>query len=372
LDGGSGYKSVKLSPEIYANARTDLADILILDGAGSPIPYFILNLTSTDERSETVYPMALADSFIKDSDRYYDYSVTSVPENQDILATSIKISARGEFVKNISVSGSYDGIHWEGAVNYTIFNVDGSSRLEIPLSPALKYTWYRFRIPFADDPIAIDGMELAYSPSVRRLTEFTEGLSPAFSTQTDGKETVVTLNGVKNLPLADISIHTGSTFKRRVTAGYTDKTLFNLSFNDTAYQDLTLPMNGYAPAADSLAITIYNNDDAPIQIDGADVEYRAARLVFKAPAEGQAYVYYGDPSIMSPPRYDIANYTDLVLNQGVDVLALGEPEIIQAAPEEPPPAVTDYRLYYNILIGVIAAVLAAVIVLRLRKADGRP
>ena len=362
-----GYKAVKLTPDIYANTKSNLADILIMSDSGEPVPYFIQNQASAYEHTDAIYPMTQNALLIKNNVRYYDYFVSSIPENQDIIATSIKIYAQGQFVKTVSIQGSYDGAYWENAVNYTIYNVDGSQRLDIPLSPALKYTWYRFGVPFADDPIHIDKVELYYSSAEWHLTSFTEHLSPLFSMEQAGRKSVITIKDVKNLPIINISLSSNSMFKRMVSVAHTKKTLFNLRFNDNTYQDLTIPLYEYASKEDSLKLNITNNDDLPIQVDSIDVEYRTAYLVFEAPKSKRAYVYYGCPAIETPPYYDITEYKDLVINHGYVIHALGDPEILNMEPSPEPSNSPDYSMYYNIVIGLTAAVLIVIIVIRLQK-----
>jgi len=362
---GSGYKAIQITPDIYSNSRTDLADIVIMSDDGTVIPYFIHDRAAIEEFSDSSFPMDFENRFISNNNLYLDFSLTSLPENQDILATSIRLSSRDQFVRDVSVLGSFDGLYWEPVTRYTIFNVSDSQRLEIPLSPAQRYIWYRFRIPFAEDPISIDSVELNYNSSVWRFSEFIEGLVVPFSVEENGNTTVVTLQGVRNLPLVSITLGTDSMFKRRVSAGHTQKELFNLMFEDASYQDLVLPMDGYASHSDELEIIIFNNDDAPIQLNSVEIEYRTAVLVFDAPQSGTAYVYYGNPGITSPPRYDIMNYMDMVLERGYEILSLGEPE--ELFNEPPLEEDRDYSLYYSIVLVATASVLVIIIVLRLKK-----
>ncbi|MDR1558398.1 MAG: hypothetical protein LBS84_01640, partial [Clostridiales bacterium] len=233
------------------------------------------------------------------------------------------------------------------------------------LSPALKYTWYRFRIPFAQEPVSFESVELYYSKTVWSQINFIEQFSPDYSMGRDGEKSVITLKNLKNLPITGITLKTESMFKRLVSGRDSQKYLFNLRFGDSAYQDLTLPTHGYASDTDDLSLYIDDNDDSPIKVDGIDIEYHAARLVFEAPETETLYLYYGNPEIDSPPGYDIANYMDLVLEQGYETLSLGKPEVLETASE---PA-RDYSVYYNIVITVTAAALIIVIVLRLQKVN---
>ena len=298
---GSGYKAIQITPDIYSNSRPNLADIVIMSDDGTVIPYFIHDGAAVEEAFDSSFSMDFENRFIYNNNLYLDFSLTSLPENQDILATSIRLSSRDQFVRDVSILGSYDGSYWEPVTSYNIFNVSDSQRLEIPLSPAQRYRWYRFRIPFAEDTVTFDSVELNYNSSIWRFSDFIEGLAVPFSVEEDGTTTIVTLQGVRNLPIVNISLGTESMFKRRVTAGHSQKELFNLMFEDASYQDLTLPMDGYTSHSDELTLLIFNNDDIPIQLDSIEIEYRTAVLVFEAPQSGSAYVYYGNPEITSPP-----------------------------------------------------------------------
>jgi len=104
MSGEQEYKAVRLTPEIYNRANRDLSDILVLDGEGTPVPYFMNSYEMAwDTRTGSPYHLVSMDSFVKDGDTYYDFSAETIPW-MDIQATSIHIGVNSNmFAKDVEM-----------------------------------------------------------------------------------------------------------------------------------------------------------------------------------------------------------------------------------------------------------------------------
>ena len=363
ISGISEYKAIRLTPEIYASSSADLYDILIISD-GKVLPYFQNSFESDISVSAESYAMAPADSYLKETAQFLDYKVANLP-NHDIIATSVNISTNEQFVKSAVLYGSYDGANWEKITEDNIYNVNSSSHLSISLGYGEKFTWYRFELEGNQQPVSFDAVWLEYSTESVRTQAFAEALSPQFTVEEDGKDTVISINGVKNLPIQDITFETDSIFNRTVSAGRSTETLYNLIFGNTTYKNLTLPMNGYKPRSDNLEVRIYNKDDSPINIKSVNLSYFAADLVFKTPESESITLYFGNNTITSPPQYDIESYKSYVIAEGYDMLPLADVKTIIVQEEETEPA--DYTLLFNIIIAAASVILAGLIIVMMRK-----
>ena len=197
--------------------------------------------------------------------------------------------------------------------------------------------------------------------------DFIESLEPQFTIESGDRMTQIIIEGLKNLRLCDVTIHTGSMFKRdAMTPDGMRKEIYNLSINDISSSDTAIPLYWHVSPYDLFVIAIDDGDDTPIVIDGVTVRYYADDIVFEA-AEGEGYTleFGADPSA-APPVYDIQRYRSEILEGAIDSVSIGE---ISYAPEEPPEEAQpprDYRLVFNIVVIVTALLLGVVIALKLR------
>jgi hypothetical protein len=374
LTGERSYAAVRLTPEIFAAAGGDLSSMILLSEEGSVVPYFVNTFKISSHAVTQTYEMRLADSFIKDDEQYLDYTVLVQPSH-DILASSIHMEAAGEFVKDITVFGGYDGVHWERIKNDTVYQVDGNDKLALPLPmPYEKYTWYRFMLSEQQRPLLLERVWLEYNSAIIEKTGFTEEITPDFSITQDRKTTVIRLPEVKCLSIDSVEIGTESMFKREVRAGGVRQTLYNLRFAGSVYERLVLPLDGYQSPEDGLEIRIEDRDDAPILINVIKLRYYTRDLVFPRPSGEKVFLYFGNEKIQAAPQYDIAAYKEYILADGYDILtpekvcsqALPDPEP-EPEPEPEEQSAIPLDLLFNIVIIGAAAVLAAVILMRLRR-----
>jgi hypothetical protein len=194
---------------------------------------------------------------------------------------------------------------------------------------------------------------------------FIETLTPSMNVRQDGKTTVITLYGLKNLALSEIEIKTNSMFKRTVYVNGDVHTLYNLTFGSGSYRDLTVPMNGYRCLSDQLEITIDNGDDAPIAPDAVSVSYPAYDAVFQN-TSSPVTLYFGNDAISEPPRYDIISYKEHILAEGYGASDIGAIAEQGVKPSETPKT-PDYTMLFNITIVVVAVLLAGLLIARLRR-----
>jgi hypothetical protein len=144
--------------------------------------------------------------------------------------------------------------------------------------------------------------------------------------------------------------------------GGVSKELYNLSFEGAAYADVTIPLERRIPAEEPYTLTINDGDDRPIAISGVTVRYYADELIFEG-AGGESYkLEFGADESKTAPVYDIARYSDKILRGNIDRVALGEIAYTSKQPEQ-----RDYTAVFNAVIVVVALMLGAVFLTRLRK-----
>ena len=364
IDGENQYKSIRLTPQIYNKSNYDLSDILIKDDSGENVPYFINSGMKNTVTNKKSYSMELVNSYLKDDSFYFDYSV-AVAQTSDIISTSVEFTTKNTtFAKEVDVYGSYDNINWDFIQNDKIYVIDDKSKLEIEFNQPQKFTYYRLKLANNLEQISFDFANLVYSVEKNEETYFIESLEPEFSIETSDKRTNIVIEGLKNLRLCDITIYSGSMFKRSAyTSHGVNKEIFNLSLDETVYSDTTIALDRYISNDETYTVTIIDADDKPIQVDRVVVRYFADEIVFGG-GSGEIYTLeFGEDPAKISPVYDIDRYKDEILKGSIDRFSLGE--ISYAT--EPPQAKRDYKLIFNIVIIGITLLLGTVIFLKLKQ-----
>ncbi len=361
--GDNTYKAVRLTPGIYNNANADLSDLLIKDADGEAVPYFINTGYRTMDKGNYHYAMRLINAYTKDDAFYFDYKIQQQPEH-DVTATSINVATNNtNFAKNITLFGSYDNVHWEKVQDDTLYSAGAHKKLEVIFSTPQKYTHYRFKLANNLEKIAFSSADLAYNVTTVEQGCFIESIRPAFGTEEKEKQTLINIEGMKNLRLAEVTIETDSMFKRTAVLLNTSKEIYNLSLNGTSYRDTTLPASWQKTDKDILTVAINNNDDKPISVKGVIVKYYADELVFDG-SKGKTFTLTFGDTTAAAPVYDIVSYKDEILKGGTDKLVVKAIKMDKTVAEE---SGYDYKVIFNIVIMVIAALLGLLILMKLRR-----
>jgi len=363
--GNNRYKAVRITPEIHNHANRNLSDLRIKDSAGEYVPYFIrIGGKSETEMVGQQFSMSLINAYIKDENFYFDYVVTDIPQH-DIIATSIQLSTSNSgFAKNIAVYGSYDNINWEFVKNDSLFNVDGKAKLSIEFDKIQKYTHYRFRLNNNLEKITFDSVTLNYSIVTQERFYFIEEIRPVYTIEEKDNFTHISIEGLKNLRLAEIIIDTDSMFQRNASALGVRKELYNLFFNEASYTDTSLIFKRTIPNDDILLMTIQNGDDKPININGIIVRYYADELVFEDKGCDNYTLFFGVDNNIKAPEYDIVRYMEEIIKGEIDQLRITDVFLVESSGSNEQ---YDFTLIFNIAVIIVAVILGVVIILRLKK-----
>ena len=364
MNGESKYKALRLTPEIYNTANADLSDILIKDSDGENVPYFINTGFEKIYEDKTSHPLRLINSYTKDESFYFDYTIENKPKS-DVEATSIELfTDTDSFAKSIELYGSHDNINWEFIQNDKIYNIDGKSKLFVEFSAPQKYTHYRFELVNNLERISFSSAKLVHNAETHEKGYFIESISPNFTVEEKGKETLIKISGLKNLRLCDVEIHSNSTFKRNARAPFAGtKEIYNLSLNEITYTDMVIPLHQIISEEETYTITISNNDDKPVDISGITVRYYADEVVFESDSTKVYMLDFGADDTKTAPVYDIVRYKDEILKGTIDRVSIGTANY----DTKPQPLQRDYSFIFNIVVVAVAVLLGILILLRLKN-----
>ncbi len=93
-------------------------------------------------------------------------------------------------------------------------------------------------------------------------------------------------------------------------------------------RELSIPLDART-RSDTLFLEIANRDNPPLTLGSFSVDYRAPRLILKAPPEGPVWLAYGNPKAR-PPAYDIDLVADQLLEAEKLDAVLGPEEALTA------------------------------------------
>jgi len=367
--GENRYKAIRLTPEIYNSANSDLSDLRLLDASGEYVPFFIHSVYQTENRETARYLMSLINAYVRYDNFYFDYTLTE-QFGRDVVATSVEFTTNDStFAKNVDVYGSYDNIHWEFVQHDQLYHVGNNSKLEIVFSSPQRFTHYRFRLNNNLERISFNTVNLTYSIVTTQRYYFVENLFPEFNIEEEGRLTYIHIEGLRHLRLSEITIHTDSMFQRIVEVPMFGirRELYNLSFGDVVYRCTSIPLNRNTNRNDIFSLIIHNEDDRPIDISGITVRYYADDLIFEGGDNETLMLHFGADSNIRAPIFDIARYRDEILRHDIDRLEISRVSFEELRPEMEP---RDFRVVFNIVVVIVAVLLGLLILLKLRKSTG--
>jgi len=365
--GSKRYKAIRLSSAIVSATKQNFADLLLSNERNEPVPYFINSYYESESKIEKSYDMKLIHSFVKDPDFYYDYTLIN-PIQGDLQATSIEFTtSQSNFVKSVVLLGSFDNLNWEKFQTGILYSVDNNTNLIIDFGKTVKYTHYRVQINNPAERIEFQSVTLRFNQELQKQVPFIETMEPTFTTTEENKNTTIKINGMKHIRIFDITIETEDMFKRNVEyiGYYQAKELYNLQFNNTRYQDLSIPLEGFLENNEFGIIKIENLDNKPIKINKIIVRRYVDELVFDGSDSNSFLLQFNNPAITQPLRYDISSYKESIIQEGYELLKIGEIKI--APPPSPTPEPKNYRWLFNIILIVVAILLGALLIIRIAK-----
>lgn len=365
ITGENKYKSLRLTPEIYNNANSDLSDILIKDNNGLQVPYFINSGNVETNDANKSYNMSLLNSYVKDDLFYFDYGLTMQMQS-DIISSKIEFYTNStNFAKNVSIFGSYDNINWEFIKDDNIYNVDNNSKVYIAFDNPIKYTFYRLQLSNNQEQIELEGATLSHNEEILSENYFIESIAPDFKVSEENKITTIEVKGLKNLCLGDVTIITDSTFKRNANIySVASKEIFNLNFNDTLYNDTTIQLNKHVLKDESLLIDINNNDDKPIDVKGVSVKYYADEIIFEASKDKTYTLHFGADETKIAPIYDLVNYKNKILDTTIDNVTMN---VVAEQKKEQESNKFDFKIIVNVVVVLITIILGLIILANLKN-----
>ena len=386
---GTGLVEVEMDREVYAHASPGLGDIRVTkqDG-GREIPYKMLVESGDHRRSAVAVKMRDLGHIIRgeitakmrdlgDTAKSYTTFVLSL-ESEGALHNEVEIQTSStNFQRRVEIAGSDDGKTWlilreEATIfDFTIkergFKTQ-DTRVTYPASTA------RFlRVRVLDDgekPLTIQGGVLFFARQLEPRRAEIPLLITGREEDPQDKLTILLLDtGSGGFPANRIDREIPQrNFYRQVSlhGSYNNLNWFTIQAAESIFDfdtpkfvgnDLTIPFG--ESRYRYYRLTIQNEDNPPLPVDGAEASGFLRKLIFSAES-GKAYrLYYGNPEAAAP-SYELERIFPYLVTEDLPVARLGVHTLNPAftVPAAPPVPFTER---YPWLLPTIVAIAALVI-----------
>jgi Protein of unknown function (DUF3999) len=323
---GPGRVALPLDREVYAEARSDLADLRVLDDTGRTVPFVV-------DRDPAEPGAPLRPELLNRGFRAGESASVTLDFGEAKRKSALHVSLSGDnFRRRVVVEGSADGRAYSTLVDDAwLFAIPGAppTRFERVTLPAGDQRFLRLSVHHGpDDPRRIEILDVSAEGPVERLTEgMTLAVPLRRAERALDAETLLTLDlpGPRH-PFREIALDVATpSFLRSVAveaqripaAGASrgepaapgldwtplaDGVLYRYESGGRLYACTRLAVSGRERR---VRLRIRNRDDAPLDIRGASLVVPRERLLFEAGPGRQYRLVYG-AARASAPSFDLA------------------------------------------------------------------
>ena len=370
---GTGLVEVEMDREVYAHASPGLGDIRVAERAGGrEIPYKMLVESGDHRRAAVAVKMRDLGHIVG---KYTTFVL--VLESDGALHNEVEIqTSSANFQRRVEIAGSDDGETWrilkqDGMIfGLTVEERAFTTRDTRVTYPASTAGYLRVRI-FDDDeePLSIQGGVVFFAQQLQPRRAQIPLLITGREEDPRDKRTVLLLDaGSSGFPVNRIDLEIPQrNFHRPVSlhGGYNNlnwfpvqnsKTIFDFDTPKFVGHDLTIRFG--ESRYRYYRLTIHNEDNPPLPVDGLQGSGFLRKLIFSAEAGKQYKVYYGHPEA-DAPSYELERLFPYLVTEDLPVAQLGVHTLNPAfsAPSTPPVPFTERYPWLLPTIVAIAALL---------------
>lgn len=371
-----GLVEMELDSEVYAHASPDLRDIRIVgQQEGREEPYKLL-LEAGDQRRASVaanmrdlgHAAGQHTSFVLDL------------QSDGTLHNELEVQTSSDnFQRRVAIEGSDDGETWRTLrSDSVIFDLTVAERGFTAKETRVTYpdSTARFlRVRITDDglePLSIHGGVAFFARRLEPQRATRPLVIVGRKDDPERKETVLQLDGGSTgYPVNSIELDVPQrNFHRQVSLEGSDdltswrivqgsETLYDFDTPKFVGNDLSI---GFGESRYRYyQVTIANEDNPPLPVEGARASGFVRKLVFSADPTQSYRLYYGNPNV-SAPSYDLERIFPYLVTEGLPVATLGthtqNPAF--AVPAPPPQPFSERHPWLLPAIVAIAALLIGV------------
>ena len=323
--------------EVFAHAAPALSDLRVVEEDSQlEVPYKLL--VERGEQRRGWVPVTMRDlghvpgqhtSFVLDLNQ------------QGALHNELEISTSSHnFQRDIVVDGSEDAENWRvldksGQIfDFTIAARGFTTRDTRVTYPSSTARYLRVRIIDGElPPLDVRGAVVFFAQQIQpRRTEYPINLPVRVEDDAERSTQLVLDLGSRGFPTNRISLTTSQeNFSRRVNLeGSHDNQLWTLLrrsenlyvFNTPKFVGSQLSLSYPESRYRYFRLTVFNEDDPPLPVTGAQASGFLRKLIFSADPGGSYRLYYGNPDAEAP-SYELEHVFPYLVTENLPVAGLG-------------------------------------------------
>lgn len=333
---GEGLAAIAPDIEVFGQAAPGLVDLRVIENGETEVPFQIVVERGTHQQG--LLPARIRDLGVVPGEHTSFVVETSQP---GALHNEVEVlTPSRNFQRTVQVEGSNDAENWavlrqEGRMfDFTLSDPSFTTRNTRIGYPESTVRYLRVRIlDQQEQPLNITGASV-FSVQDRPGRE---SLYPAGiigrSEDEQLKASVLNLDlEVNGLPTSRVEVSTGQVnFYRRVTLeasedSQTWETISTsgelFSYDTPKFVGRQLTVTYPETTRRYLRLTVYNEDNPPLEIGGLEVYGVSRRLLFPARPETLYQLYYGKLDTRAP-SYDLARFLPYLETEGLPLGVLG-------------------------------------------------
>lgn len=369
------YQALFLDDEVYGGADEDLKDLRIVNSKGQFVPFYIESGFSVSQEQNIVYSSTLANTAKKDQNTIFDFRITPIKENEDVLGDTLLIELPNtDFLKHVEIYGSYDGNQWEYIKKNDLYRTDRLEKKMINLGTEHKYSFYRVKVLDNVENLIFKQLQLVHNTRDIKWNDYKKTSKPTFNIKEDTKLTNITIQNKNRLKIKRIMLDVDGNFTRAYSV-YDSKDkeiqvdgendLYNINFKNVQINDTTI--TAVNPIMQpNFTIKINNQDNLPLDIKGIKVEYFVDKLIFEDQGIGPYKLLYGNGNVEAP-KYDIENFKQYIQKENLALGKLKGQKIVSPIEESQKPWWFQTKIWFNAVIIAVSLVLIIFLAIKMGR-----
>ena len=358
------WHKIILPEESFDKFNPDFSDIRIFGNNKTETPYILK--TASDRISETAIQFKTINVSNKNADYFYTFELLQAKE-----INQIKLGFEQEnFDWKLDLEASDNQTEWFLIQkDYRILSIKNNqtdykfTQVDFPDS---KYKFYRIKIKASEQPKLI---EAKIWEQQKEEGSFKTTTIKTLKKTIDAKKktSVIEVELAHKVPVSSIKINIGTTFDYyrpvaieilRDSVKIEDKWHYNY---DILMQGTlsSLEKKGFSTdntLAKKLRITIENNNNQPLDIQGVEVKNAIYFLIARFTEKGNYSLFYGNKKA-EKPQYDIENFEENI-PKNPSVITVSKEERNPEFKTETKSALFENKIWLWVLMGIIIVALA--------------
>lgn len=349
------YIGVRLTPEIYRNSNADLTDLVLKNANDEIVPFYVDSYQSSWAYSSKTVSLTPLDVFFHDDNYYIDLGLDGIYADTNVTSMVFE-SNSSDYLKNITIYGSYDSISWQNLQNSTIGMQNGTVYTETLFEKLQDFNFYRVKVENDKDFVDFTNIYLKYESSAAEKMWYTKNISIPFDVQNGDDISNVDIKNTYNLIMDKIQINSGETYRKTVQIGYISAGIESQEINGYQYSNNIIEMQAMQNTSLDFDIIIHNDDGNSMKIDEIIVTYFIDFIVFKNDNLGPYTLEFKGEN-ENTNEFDTQEIENAINQKSVEYVDFDE---ISIKNDIIPQKKDNYMVFLYLGIGVVSGMFSAI------------